>query len=197
MALRRVRIVWSGVGAVGYTSLHFLDPGENGADDAYQRVVDFVNDTATARPPQTQAAILPDVETVNPATGEVTSITSMPGETVQGGAAAQDTVPDACQVLCRLRTAGIRSGRRVRGRFFVPHTAEQFTGGGDFAGTAPVTYANALNTLIDPGVVDPVFLAVWSRPRVVLGGAVSPGVAYEVADGSVWNEFAVMRSRRG
>jgi hypothetical protein len=192
----RVQTIHTGVGGVGYTSHYFGSNDIADADEAQERVREFWDTTKQTRQNGTTATVQGEVQLIDAVTGQLEDIEGLDSIAVQGGAAAQERVGDALQVLCRLRTAGFRFGRRVRGRFFVPGTASQFQAGGNFGSTGPGVYNAALAVLIVPGVTDPLPLQVWSRPKRVDENTQTPGQAYDVTEATVWTEFAVMRSRR-
>lgn len=126
---------------------------------------------------------LADVEVVDSATGQIVGVSSGGAESGLG-VDNTDYLPTATQGLIRLRTGVFVNGREVRGRIFVPGLTEGDTADGQLASAAEVILQDALTAVI---TVPPVDLLVYSRKN---------GVAHPVVAGSVWNQFAVLRSRR-
>ena len=105
------------------------------------------------------------------------------------GTATGNSVPRASQGLVRWLTSDIVAGRMLKGRNFIPAI-----------GTALVTDTGLLTpaavTAIDAGAEGLITnsggtLVVWHRP---VNGA--GGVTHLVTSASVWDNFAVLRSRR-
>lgn len=124
----------------------------------------------------------PDVDVVNSTTGQITSTvqtTSASGSS----SAAGEALPWATQGLIRWRTGVYSGGREIRGRTFLPGMLESNSFGIPLAswttpmqGVVNALIADANSTLI-----------VWSRKNQGFAPVVS---------GSVWQQWAVLRSRR-
>jgi len=126
---------------------------------------------------------LADVESVNAANGQVTAVTGTTPAT-GGGVAATTGLPIATQGLVRWRTGVYANGREIRGRWFIPGLATASNNDGAPSSTMLSTVNTAASTLIsDANSV----LEVWSRAN---------GSAVDVASGTCWSQFAVLRSRR-
>lgn len=130
------------------------------------------------------------VDTINPATGELTASDSYGGWTV-AGTQSMGALPPQTMICATWITAAFVGGRRVRGRTFLgPLDNSTLQTDGTLASTA-LTHANALGTSwYDAGLTD-TLAVVWHRP---VGGA--GGSAHEIIGHSVKDKFAVLRSRR-
>lgn len=114
--------------------------------------------------------------------------------TAQSGVGAEtgDPLPHSNQLLIRWSTGTFANGRERKGRTFVPGLTELNSSNGVVT-TSTINLlqpaVDALNAAVNPS------LAIWSRPRPLedppFGGAAS-----SVAGGTIWNQFAVLRSRR-
>lgn len=108
----------------------------------------------------------------------VATTTSAPVSSA-GGASV---LPPATQGLIRLRTATFNGTRRVLGKIFVPYmTEESCVAGGLMWASAAGVLASAADDLREAGLV------VASR---------SLNTFVPVTGADVWNQFAVLRSRR-
>lgn len=104
------------------------------------------------------------------------------------GESSGQPVADATQVLLRWRTSGVVAGRRVLGRTFIPgYLALGLTAGNINPGALAV-----LQATVDAFVLEDLGFSVYSRPTDA-----RPGSMHVVDSGSVWNELAVLRRRRG
>lgn len=193
----RVQTVWSGVGQAGYTSHYFDSDDLADAPECHQMVGDFWQANRLPRVPGAVATVQPEVQRIDHVSGQLEGLAVEPPIVVAGNAAAQERVGDALQVLIRLRTAGFRNGRRVRGRLFVPGTAAQYVSGGNFGSVGPTVYQDSAVALRNEAEALTAPWVVWSRPRRVDENTQIPGEVHPVTDSSVWTEFAVLRSRRG
>lgn len=125
-----------------------------------------------------------EVDLVDPATGLVTDTFPTTPWTITAGGNAP--LPKATQGLLRLRTSAFQAGRRIQGRIFIPALANDAqllgvpsSGFMDSLAAAGAALATDMSAAGD--------LSVWSRKA---------GVAAAVSSVSVWNQFAVLRSRR-
>lgn len=103
------------------------------------------------------------------------------------GAAVGDCVPDAAQMLLRWNASAIVNGRFLRGRTFIPGWSNTFVTDGN----VNVATRTAVQTLINTFIAANVGFGVWHRPVASAGGLLS-----DVASGSSWTDFAVLRRRR-
>lgn len=123
------------------------------------------------------------VETVDPATGNTTGVTAVTVAAVTFTGAGQP-LPAATSLLLQWRTGTYVAGREIRGRTNIPRLSEADS---------------------DAGVPNAALVAAWqARVNTLLGSAVAHLVVYaraagtwsSVTVGSVWAEWAVLRSRR-
>lgn len=125
----------------------------------------------------------PEVDVVDPNTGQVTGVLTAAALNVSGTNAG-DLLPLATQWLCRWRTDDFVGGREVRGRTFIPGPTRNGALNGQPT-TAAIAALNAANaTLVGDSAAG---FAVWSRKLLS---------AHDVSSGSAWSKFAVLRSRR-
>lgn len=104
------------------------------------------------------------------------------------GTAVGEPVPNASQVLLQWRTEAIVSGRRLRGRTFIPGLTSLAVVSGHLGSTALADFTDAAEQFVEDCAGQ---FVVWHRPVGGAGGSVAP-----VTTASVWNELAVQRGRR-
>lgn len=102
------------------------------------------------------------------------------------GTSEAEPLPDATMGLARFPTGQIMNGRYVAGRCYVPGLSVDAL----FAGNVSAPAQAALSSWA--GSIQNVGLIVWHRPKAGAGG-----VAVTASGGSAWEEFAVLRRRRG
>lgn len=187
MALHRVTTRFSGGPAVGggINKLYFDD--SLSAASAAGAVVDFWEACAAVQVNTLQMIVDGTVEIVDVESGQVTGLAVTDTVTVTG-ANNQDPLPKASQGLIRLRTGDFINGRERRGRIFVPGLLEANNEGGS-VGTSLRT---ALATAADILVATDLFV-VYRRPPADEPGT---GAFSIVQSASVWDQWAVLRSRR-
>lgn len=182
----RVTTEWDGFsGAPGYTVLHY--DGLTAADAA------FAHD-ATVRLWQTidqelesthSATITSDVPVIDPATGDIVTMHQVP-EVVLQMSGSGDPLPPSNQMLIRWRTGLYQGGREIRGRTFVPGLRETTV----TAGTLPTATVNGFNTVLTT------WLGTLPAGRTLAIWSPTNGSVTNVNSVSVWNEIAILRSRR-
>jgi len=124
-----------------------------------------------------------EVEQFDPANGNLTGIVAVTGGTGTG-ADATSYLPPANQMLIRWRTGTFVGGREIRGRTFIPGVTEAGTADGVLEASWQSTLLSAANALIADTDSE---LQIWSPTQ---------GATADVASASVWNQLAVLRSRR-
>lgn len=129
--------------------------------------------------------ITPDlaVYTLDETTGSPTGVSTVTGAAITGGATA-DEEAWATQGLVEWRTGNFLTGREIRGRTFIPGVCSGDSSGGVPTGTYPTDLQTAAAALIADANST---LVVWSRKN---------GFFDEVTSSTVWNKWAVLRSRR-
>jgi hypothetical protein len=123
------------------------------------------------------------VETVDPATGNTTAITAVT-VAAQTFTNADQPLPAATSLLLRWRTGTYVAGREVRGRTNIPRLGELDNTLGVPAGATTTAWQARITTLLASVVAS---LVVYARQA---------GTWNTVVTGSVWDQWAVLRSRR-
>lgn len=184
MAIRRVRVVWTGTPVAGgaLSTFYFADSlgTEQDCVDAVATFLGTVDGNMTTQISWATEADVVDINAVTGATEGVTATTPQTG----AGASAGELLPAATQGLLRLRTNTIAGGREVRGRIFLPGMVESNNVSGRPESGMVTSINGAANTLRTDASV---LWAVWSRQH---------GVAPAVASATMWTQWAVLRSRR-
>lgn len=182
MSAYRVNTVITGLGGSPYFSTHWLDKVTVGtASDAAQAVGSFWDALTNA--------MVDDVawqveNTVVEYSTPDTPITAHTVSTPPAGAGSgiEDALPLAAQGMIRWQTGAYHNNRRVQGRTFVPGPPE---GSNTPQGTVSVGYQggveNAAAILVSAGIV------VASR---------AANQFFPVGAAQVWDQWAVLRSRR-
>lgn len=131
------------------------------------------------------AQVQPEVQVIDPATGEITgefNVPSGPVEFTAGG----EPLPWATQGLISLRTATFVGGRRLRGRKFVPGWPETASTDGVPTGPCIAAMEGAYSFLAGVGA-GAGGLCVYSPTHHTTGAVVS---------GTAAGQWSVLRSRR-
>lgn len=177
----RVRTVFTGVaGAPYYSNLYFAANGL--ASDAHAAVVDLWAGFDNIMVNSCSYTVQGEVAVMDNQTGDIVDLESVAPATGQG-ASSQEMLPPANQVLVQWRTGQFVAGREIRGRTFIP-AIDQFSNNGGqvlptvISGIAPVIATYLLSSAVP---------SVWSKKN---------GVAIPIAGGTVWPQFAQLRSRR-
>lgn len=183
--LMELRTVWVGVaGSPYYTTLrafHGNDLTPEAFSDAWDacltaRAVDF--------PSFISATIESELRLIDSVTGDLTGTEVTTGNTFAGSSSG-DPLPRASQALIRWSTPAIVAGRRLRGRTFLPCIIESFnTVNGKPDASLLSAWATNLSTFISACQGE---LCIWSPTH---------GSVANVTGGVLWDEWAVMRSRR-
>lgn len=92
--------------------------------------------------------------------------------------------PPATQALVRWRTGTFIGGRELRGRTFIPGIPTSMISAGMPTGTLATNMNANITALLGAAGPD---LAIWSKVN---------STAANVDSGSLWSQFAVLRSRR-
>jgi hypothetical protein len=195
----RVKLRWSGFnGGPGYSIFHFqgLDneqPSEALAQTAVGQIEDFAGAILNLVPKIVTLQVMPDVEVIDETNGDLTDVLSAtPGPAVTGNASSFENYASASGAVVTWRTAGIRNGRRVRGRtFLVPLTSSAYAPDGSLADSA-LTALNTASAAMVGSFGGPV-LGVFARPT---GPAAVDGIFHPVRSHSINDKVAILRSRR-
>jgi hypothetical protein len=184
MSVDQVQVLWTGSAAQGggVTNFHF-EGAVGSAAQQRDAVVAFLTATNDQRATSSTWTIATDVKRFNVATGALESINTVTTATDTGDDGG-DILGVATQGLLRLLTTSIVSGRLLRGRLFLPANTETVNSGGGPTSTYRSDYEAAAATLIAEANTN---WGVWSRTH---------GAFVGVNSASVWNQWAVLRSRR-
>ena len=187
--LGRLRTVWSGVaGSPYYTNLYFLtDATGTGMQDSCDAWTDLIDAFSTSLATSLVPTIDADVPLIDSTNNTLTGSTTVSGATVDcdGGG---DLMPPATQGLIRWRTDAVVAGRRLRGRTFLPGMTE-----GD--GNAGGAVLPALKVSMDGYLATTFIPATQAAAPLVVYGPTHFAFS-EVVSGDMWEQFAVLRSRR-
>lgn len=183
--LYRVRVALSGdaVAGGGLSTYYFRT-----VDGTAQQAATAVATLWVALEPQLNGALTwtsnSQVDTIETTTGKVTASTAVTNATGVGDSASE-RLPEATQLLVRLRTGVYQNGREVRGRLFIPGMTEANSSNGTPLGAMVTSINSAFATLVGTANANWV---VYS-PRYLN--------AFDVSSANCWgDEFAVLRSRR-
>lgn len=195
----RVTAKWAGFsGAPGYSNFFFRDfaagnePTQAQAQGGVNRVNTFLGAIQTLLPPNVNITVQPIVDVIEETTGQLTTSFSVPTPTAVPGTSTVTTYSAPTGAVVTWRTAGVRAGRRVRGRtFLVPLATNCYQADGTLDTAKAATLATASAALADSsGTPD---LGVWARPT---SKGASDGVWWLVTNATVPDMAAVLRSRR-
>lgn len=195
----RVKMRWTGfIGGPGYSVFHMRDFNTDNPDNAQAvaalaRISTFANAIKGFVPSQITLTPVGDVEVIEDTTGELVNVLS--GGTpagIVGTVASTNGFASAVGMNITWRTAGIRNGRRVRGRtFLVPLTMGTFINTGQpGAGAMTDISAAAAGLANASGSPD---LGVYCRPS---SKGATDGSWHAVTNYSVPALASVLRSRR-
>ena len=179
---KRVTTVFSGVpGAPWYSNFFFAQT------DVAQECVNSTSRFWLAIAPlivnEVSWTVQGDVATIDEATGEVTNVEAASG--VNGaGSSVGELLPRQTQGLVRWQTALFASGRRLRGRTFLPGMTESNNLEGVPSSGTITAMANAGTALIaEPGTAFGIYSRTYRAFAVVTAS-------------TAWNQWATLRSRR-
>lgn len=185
----RVRVTFTGGSGVPWLATHYFREAGGTAQQAATAVGTFWGAVDAFINSGTDWTTEADVSLIDDATGQLTGVQSTTPVTGTGGSAVE-RLPQQDQILVRWRTGSTVNGRELRGRTFIPGVIEDTNDAGDVLAATRATILTAAQALItDANSV----LLTWHRPT-------SPGAADGseaiVTTASVWQRFAVLRSRR-
>lgn len=199
MALYRGKIRWTIPGAgTALSVLHFQGSGTNGAsqleaDDVSTRVHAFLTPIINVLPNVVKVQALSEVEEINPASGDLIGFWNTPAKAERAGtAAATAGWAAAAGAVISWSTAGVRNGRRVRGRTFVVPLSNECW---DVDGTIKSVPLGSLTTgaqALTTGT-DVTRFSIWSRPSAP---EANDGAAFNVSGFRIPDMSAILRSRR-
>jgi hypothetical protein len=181
----RVRSVFTGVaGSPAYVNTYFdADSTSAGAYQAAMLI--FWGDLQNAIRADANVEMLNPIPIVSSLTGQVVDVAVGDGGTVDFADSA-DPLPTANQLLVQLHTGVFVGGREIRGRMFIPYMTEAANTGGKTTSAAKNAVTDALDDMNDISHANGAFV-VYSPTHH----------RFEYVSGyTVWDQWAVMRSRR-
>jgi hypothetical protein len=182
----RVRTVFSGVtGSPYYSNLYFAGSTDGEAQVAVTAVDAFWTGMSEWMCTPMAMLIEGSVPQIDPATGDILQVFSV-GDETSAATSTSEAAPLASQILIQWRTGDYIAGRELRGRTFVPYIDIGAINDGVIASGARSSVLSDANTLLS-AAAGAGGLVVWSRTH---------GQASAISNASVWNQLAVMRSRR-
>lgn len=201
---------WSGFqGGPGLSVFHFRDfTDQVGSADqvagAVAKVDTFIDDIRFYIPATVTLRTEADVEEIEDTTGDLTTVyTGAPAAAKTGLASGGTNYAAAVGAVINWRTAGVRNGRRVRGKtFLVPLSSSAFGVDGTLADGAVTALNTAAAKMVNQaGNGD---LGVYARPTPVKDAQGNPvpgqhnadGIWYAATSYNVPDMGAVLRSRR-
>jgi len=182
----RVTTEWTGAsGSPYYTQMHFGGSTSGEAGTAVSAVRNFWFQLQNILSDELIAKVQDDVPQIDPVTGNILAMFNVPSSAVVFTNTNQ-ILPWATQALFRLRTGVYVAGRELRGRQFIPGLTEDRSTSGN-VDAATVTLLNGNWTFAYGGLASSNTVQVWSPTH---------GVADNVQSATVWDQWAVLRSRR-
>lgn len=193
--IARVRTSLLGLaGGTGLSTCYFAGPGDVDASIALEgakRVRAFWNSMAALMGTGIQAQVQPQVDALDPATGQLDDSFGVTAQTVVTGSATGDYLPPSNQLLVQQHTGAVVAGRRVNGRINVPGLTETNSGGGGAPSTTATAAAATAGALLNTLILTACSNVVWHRPKNGSGGSAVLVTSYTGSP-----KFAVLRSRR-
>lgn len=181
----RVTIEYSGMaGSPYYSRFYFDGTGQTAAENSAAAVLTFLIAAEGVQSNLLVWSLLPEVEEVNSSTGLVTASYSVSPATGTGNS-GNEPLPTTMQALIRWRTGVYEAGREIRGRTFVPGMVQDANNSGTLTGTVQEALSEYANALVDDVDSELVVYSPTHQQFATVTGA------------SCWNNFAVLRSRRG
>lgn len=193
----KVKIKWSGfAGGPGYTNLFFRDiagtPSQTTADNAALKAGNFCSYVRSHLPIEAILQVQNDVEVIEETTGELANVFTVATSPPLPGEAPSAPYSAASGAVVTWRTAGVRNGRRVRGRtFLVPLANSAYQSDGTLSAAAITSLnTNLANFLAPSGSAN---FGVYARPT---SATATDGIFHQATGFSVPDKVAVLRSRR-
>lgn len=179
-------MVWTGVAGSPYYSNFYFGPASAEYDPAlaHDAVADAMNLLGPAFTADLTATVESEVLLIESQTGD--AVGSAPAGTVSyTGESTNPLLPASTQALLRLSTGAFVNGRRIQGRVNIPGMV---TGGATEGLPNDFIKETILDAFTPMLTVTPeIPWVVWSKKN---------GTLHPVRELSVWDQFAVLRSRR-
>lgn len=192
--VREILVDWTTISGAGKVSVFNFT---NLVAVASQRVTlkSFLTDADGICAQATSWSIRTSGREMDATTGALTGAWVDPTVSIGTGGAIETSAPDSTQALVRWKTGVIVGTRFLQGRTYIPGLAVSTSVAGNLNSgaittltTAAAAFAAATNEF-----------GIWRRPihDPNDGSLVRAGQFAEVTAGVAWNEFAVLRRRRG
>jgi hypothetical protein len=194
----KVKLKWTGFsGAPGYTNFFYRDeasgaPSPTTATDAVTKVGNFANYIKAYLPIETAVQVQSDIEVIEETNGQLQDVMNVASQPVVQGTAPSAPYSAASGAVITWRTAGVRNGRRVRGRtFLVPLANSAYQSDGTIASAALTALNTNMGTFLD--ATGSAILGVYARPT---SKGATDGAWFTVIGHNIPDKVAVLRSRR-
>lgn len=189
----RVRTVFTGVpGTPWYSNLYFDGDDTGTIAGVHALVVDFWDAIAGLQSGDVVWTVESTVVTLNEEGGQVEAYTEIGAATGDGAGDPATALPWQTQALIRLNTDGVRAGRRVLGRIFVPGLLESQNESGVLSGALVSALQGAIDGLVTGAAANETSMVVWGRPATGLG----LGDKYLVTAATINPGWSYLSSRR-
>jgi hypothetical protein len=180
--LKRINVLYTGfAGLPGTNTLYAHENGISAADQV-AAVLAFYTGLASAFRSGLHIAVDSVVEIVDSTNGQTTGLDDTGAGGTVTGSNSGALLPPSTQLLVRWRTGVFFSGRELRGRTFLPYFTENDNSSGAPSSGLVASVQTAAQTMADDAN-----LAVFSPTKFQWA---------DVSAAQVWNEWAVLRSRR-
>ena len=183
--IARVRTVFTGLAGTPGMSNFYFDADTSSAASYQPFVADFWDNISFMYKTGLVVTTLGQVDVIDPTTGQIVGY-GTGSDIVTGGSDGGDELPPATNGLIRIHTGVFHSGRELQGKCFVPYPTENANTAGVPLSTYRSTITDACTTLNDISHANGAW-CVWSRTN---------GLFELVSTVSVWQQWAVLRSRR-
>lgn len=180
--LKRIHVVYDGLPGLPGTSTIYGHENGTSAAEQVDAVLAFFTSMQSSMVTGMTTTVESIVDIVDSTTGLVTGQDDTGAGGTATGTGGTDPLPFASALLVQLRTGTYFGGRELRGRFFVAGMLEGNSNAGVPSSTSLGIWQGYLDTLLDDGQ-----LAVFSPTKLEWAS---------ISSATLWNKWAVLRSRR-
>lgn len=187
-----VTMNWSGFpGAPGFSNFYFANTADlTGANSAVTKVQQFADALHFYLPANVTLQASTEVEVIDEENGDLVDVITATASSPAWVGTDTGIYAAPAGAVINFKTAGVHSGRRVRGRvFIVPLGGDQYQSDGSLLDATRTGLAAAGNAFITGGA-----LGVWARPKGP--PPVVAGKLYDALTASVADKVSILRSRR-
>jgi hypothetical protein len=196
----KIKLRWQGfAGGPGYSNFFFMDKASGSptpvtAQDAANNVQNFGAYVRTHLPIEASLQVQSDVEVIESTDGRLVDVFNVNTMALLQGQAVSAPYSAASGAVITWRTAGVRAGRRVRGRTFIVPLANSVY---QADGTLSSSFITGMTTNLSGAgwlaSTNTALLGVYARPSIK--GA-TDGEFHTVTGFNIPDKVAVLRSRR-